>query len=75
MTKREMDAELQRAVRAGWKSFRIDSRRQQRAIELADYGQERGWISIDEITVDEQYTFLRCTFTEAGLKHFTEATA
>lgn len=73
MTQREMDAELQRAVRSGYKSFRIDSRRQQRAIELADYGQERGWISIAEITVDEQYTFLRCTFTEVGLKHFSEA--
>lgn len=70
MMPRDMDAELLRAVRAGLKSFRIDDRRQARAIAIADYGQERGWLTVEEIKVDEQYTFLRVSFTEAGLAHF-----
>lgn len=67
----EYEASLRRAFVAGRADYIIiDDRRQRFLIEGADYGLRQGWLSAQQVDIDDQSTQIRYRLTAAGREHF-----
>lgn len=50
--------------------IRVDDRRKEFQVRSALFGQSKGWLALELIEVDEQYSYYKGTLTSAGKEHF-----
>lgn len=75
-TREELEQEYEASLRRAFVDNRcdyvfVDSKHERYLIACASFGQDKGWLSFEELGSDEQqYTQWRYRLTEAGRKHF-----